>query len=97
MSVAERRPLSIAKELVSELRFPSKEVLKNPDDIRRRKTELERAALLGNVEKCKVRIIFEDEVSLRMVETTIWAVTDERVVLKGGVVIPMCRIVEVIV
>jgi hypothetical protein len=96
MSAAERTPVSIAKEAIINLRFPIGEVLKNKDDISRRRKSLDRAMILGNVEKSKVRIIFEDEAHMQMVETTIWGVTEERVILKGGVVIPMQRIHEVI-
>jgi hypothetical protein len=96
MSVAERKPISIPKEQVNSLHFPMGEVLRNKDDIRKRRTDLERAVQLGNVEKNKVRIIFEDEGGLKLVETTIWSITDERVILKGDGGIPMRRIHQVI-
>ena len=38
---------------------------------------------------------FEDSEGLKQVETTIWATTDKRIILKGGVVIPIIRIHEV--
>ena len=96
MSAAERIPLRIEKELIGNLRFPSNEVLKSKEDIQRRRVGLERAVILGNVEKSKVCIIFEDEQQMKLVETTIWGVTDERVIFKGGLAIPMRRIWEVI-
>lgn len=96
MSVAERKPISIPKEQVNSLRFPTGEVLKNQDDIRKRRLDLERAVMLGNVEKSKVRLVFEDEDGLKFVETTIWSITDDRVILKGDGSIPMRRIIQVI-
>ena len=57
--------------------------------------DLERATTLGNVEQTKIKIIFEDTESIKQVETTIWATTDKRIILKGGVVIPISRIHEV--
>lgn len=96
MSAAERMPMSIEKELIPNLRFPSNEVLTNHEDIQRRRKNLERAVVLGNVEKNKVRVVFEDDTKIQAVETTIWGVTDERVILKGGVAIPLKRIWEVI-
>lgn len=96
MSVAERKIVTVAKEQVNDLRFPSSEVLKNGDDIRKRRMDLERALALGNLEKSKVRIIFEDDGGLKMVDTTIWSLTDERVILKGDMAIPMRRIHQVI-
>ena len=96
MSAAERKATSIAKEQVNDLRFPTEEVLKSQDDIRKRRADLERAVMLGNVEKSKVRVFFEDEVGLRYVETTIWSITDDRVILKGDGSIPLRRVVQVI-
>jgi hypothetical protein len=96
MSVAERKIVTIPKEQVNELRFPSGEVLLNRDDIQRRRRELERALALGNLEKSKVRIIFEDDGGMKMVETTIWSLTDDRVILKGNMGIPLRRIWQVI-
>lgn len=96
MSAAERKATSIAKEQVNDLRFPAEEVLKSKDDIRKRRADLERAVMLGNVEKSKVRVFFEDEVGLRYVETTIWSITDDRVILKGDGSIPLRRVVQVI-
>lgn len=96
MSAAERKATSIAKEQVNDLRFPAEEVLKSKDDIRKRRADLERAVMLGNVEKSKVRVYFEDEVGLRYVETTIWSITDDRVILKGDGSIPLRRVVQVV-
>ena len=41
-------------------------------------------------------IYFEDDMSKKMVETTIWGVTEERVILKQGVVIPVKRIHKIV-
>lgn len=89
-------PVSIQKEQVGELRFPSTEVLDNPEAIRIRRAELDRALILGNVDHNKVRIIFADANGPKMVETTIWAVTELRVILKSGMAIPIHRIIEII-
>ena len=96
MSAAERMPLRIEKETLSNLSFPSTEVLKSKEDIQRRRVNLERAVTLGNVEKNKVCVIFEDAQQVKLVETTIWGVTNERVIFKGGLAIPTKRILEVI-
>jgi uncharacterized protein (UPF0248 family) len=89
-------PVFIAKEQVGELRFPSTEVLDNADAKHIRQAELNRALILGNVDHNKVRIIFSDTEGLKAVETTIWAVTEKRVILKSGMAIPIHRINEVI-
>jgi len=74
------------------LHFLKKDVLEEREDIARRKQELDRALSLGNLEQSKIKIFFEDDASKKMVETTIWGVTEERVILKQGVVIPIQRI-----
>ena len=82
----------IEKELISDLRFPSDEVLTERQLINERRLDLERAMALGNLEHSKIRIYFEDSDSCRVVETTVWGVTDKRVILKQGVGIPISRI-----
>jgi hypothetical protein len=90
-----KKPESIDKEKVGELHFPDNEVLLSKEDIQRRTYELERASQLGNGDHVKIKIIFEDTENIKQVETTVWAVTKERVVLKHGVTIPIKRIHEI--
>lgn len=86
----------IDKELIPTLNFPKEDVLEDKDAILGRKNDLDRALSLGNLEHVKIKIYFEDDVSKKMVETTIWGVTDERVILKQGVVIPVKRIHKIV-
>ena len=86
----------IEKELISSLSFPNDEVLKESADIKQRMQDLDRSLALGNLEHLKIKICFEDDTSHKMVETTIWGVTDNRVILKQGVVIPVNRIHKII-
>ena len=95
MSSQVQHPIIVSKENIANLTFPNSEVLKSKDDITSRILDLERATTLGNVEHTKIKIIFEDSEGLKQVETTIWATTDKRIILKGGVVIPIIRIHEV--
>jgi hypothetical protein len=83
---------TIAKEKIETLKFPNDEVLKDKDLIKERDTELNRALALGNLEHTKIKIYFEDDQSRKLVETTVWGVTDKRVILKQGVVIPINRV-----
>ena len=83
---------SIEKEQIENLKFPSTEVLTDKEKIIERKYELDRALTLGNREHSKIRIYFEDDSSCKVVETTVWGVTDKRVILKQGVVIPIHRV-----
>jgi hypothetical protein len=82
----------IEKEKIESLKFPEHEVLSNKDEVKEREIELNRALALGNLEQTKMKIYFEDDTSKKMVETTVWGVTDKRVILKQGVVIPIHRI-----
>jgi hypothetical protein len=83
----------IEKELIGDLRFPQVEVLLDKEKIQERESNLKRALTLGNLERTKTRIYFEDEKgSCKVVETTVWGVTDKRIILKHGVVIPICRV-----
>lgn len=86
---------TIEKEAIEALKFPHSEVLENDSAINQRKNELERALSLGNLEHSKIQIYFEDDLSQKMVETTVWALTDESVVLKKGVGIPINRILKI--
>lgn len=89
------RPLSIEKENISGLKFPANDVLTSTDEIKIRYSNLERALKLGNLEHNKIKIVFEDADGLKQVETTVWGVTDKRVILKHGVLIPIHRIHEI--
>lgn len=82
----------IEKEKIEDLRFPSSEVLLSATEIEQRQSDLDRALALGNLEHSKIKIYFEDDKSCKVVETTVWGVTDKRVILKQGVVIPINRI-----
>ena len=83
---------NIEKESIVELRFPQSDVLTEKQQIHDRQSDLERALSLGNLEHSKIKIYFEDEVSCKVVETTVWGVTDKRVILKQGIGIPISRI-----
>ena len=95
MSSANNTPETIEKEAIAELKFPADEILADKEAIHARTIELERALKLGNLEKSKINIVFEDEKGIKQVHTTIWGVTDKRVILKQGVVIPINRIHQV--
>ena len=96
MHATSTKPILIDKDQVKDLRFPQEEILTAAEDLAKRKSDLSRALTLGNVHHNKVRIIFCDSHGQKMVETTIWAVTELRVILKSGMVIPINRIQEII-
>ncbi len=82
----------IEKEDIPSLKFPTIDVLIDDNEIKIRLNDINRALSLGNLEHSKIKIYFEDDQSQKMVETTVWAVTDKNVILKQGARIPIHRI-----
>lgn len=86
---------TIEKEEVGLLHFPQDDVLFSVEDQAMRNLNLRRALALGNLDHQKVRICFQDIEGIKVVETTVWGVTDKEVILKRGTVIPIKRILDV--
>jgi hypothetical protein len=82
----------IDKEDIVLLKFPTTDVLDDVDEIKTRISDINRALSLGNLEHSKIKIFFEDIESKKVVDTTVWGVTDKNVMLKQGVMIPIHRI-----
>ena len=86
----------VQKENIPQLKFSNNEVLKSSKKRKLRSHYLERATQLGNLLKTKVKIYFIDSTNkLMSVNTTIWAVTSDFVILKQGVTIPKHSVVYV--
>lgn len=83
---------NIEKENIVNLKFPKTDVLTDEVQKRLRQLNLEKALMLGNTEKVKFNIYFEDESNKLKVQTTIWGLTEEKVILKKGVTLPISRI-----
>ncbi|HUH75417.1 MAG TPA: hypothetical protein VLZ75_13565 [Chitinophagales bacterium] len=58
--------------------------------------QIDRAVRLGNGHKSKVKIFFQTAHGIRMVHTTVWAATENFIILKGGQSIPMDAIMDII-
>jgi hypothetical protein len=82
----------IDKEDIALLKFPITDVLDDVEEIKTRISDINRALSLGNLEHSKIKIFFEDDESKKIVDTTVWGVTDKNVMLKQGVMIPIHRI-----
>ena len=85
----------VLKEEVTQLNFPNEDVLAASEAIDKRRIALEQAVVLGNTYKGKTKIVFEDSTGIKQIETHIWGLTDKRVILKQGIVIPIHRIHDV--
>ncbi len=86
------KPELIEKELISALSFTEKQTVKQHPELL---TQIERATILGNSHRSKVSIIFQDDSGLKRVDTTIWAAGTKFICLKGGVWIPIDKILEI--
>lgn len=85
----------INKEQIPQLHFRPKEVLLSIVDKKNRYRDSYLAMMLGNDLKQKVHITFETEEGLHEVFTTIWMASEESLLLKNGVRIPMRSIRKV--
>lgn len=93
-----KRPLikRIVKESLNDIEITSDEVLSRTDLVRRRSSNLKRALHLGNGHyKRKVKLIFKSNLGRTQVETTVWGITEQFVLLKGGLRIPIKSIYKV--
>jgi hypothetical protein len=87
---------NIEKESIPFLKFPDSDVLVEGKEKYLRNSDLIRAQSLGNLEHSKIKIFFEDNESKKVVETTVWALTNTTVILKKGVEIPIKRIYKIV-
>lgn len=85
----------VAKEDVGQLTFPKENVLIDVEKQKELKSKIDKALKLGNALKGKVKILFEDDNGYKVVETTIWGVTDKNILLKKTTVVPIRRIHDI--
>ena len=90
------KAISTTKEFVHLLKFSKEDVIDTEIEKKQRCHQLTRAMKLGNLFKNKVTISFKDaQQRLVKINTTIWGVTQQSVILKKGVHIPISSIVSV--
>jgi len=86
------KPELIEKETIGSLSFNQTVLVDQDPSIH---NQIELAVRLGNAYHSKVSITFMDDTGLKRVETTIWAHGSKFICLKGGVWIPISRILDV--
>ncbi|HRO42146.1 MAG TPA: hypothetical protein PL009_04895 [Flavipsychrobacter sp.] len=84
-------PAVIAKEEIPSLKIVPAFV----DKSEKWRKELEYAVRLGNEYKGKTHLTFETTQGPKMVETTVWSLTDNYLQLKGGTLIPLDSIIDI--
>lgn len=92
METATNNPVLIEKERIPELSFKVPVAIEQSKDL---ESKLMDAMKLGNLHQGKVAIIFRDDEGLKRVETTIWATGAKYICLKGGMWLPVSRIIDV--
>ncbi len=77
------------KEDIGKLTFSKEDVLLNDKEQQNERLQrLTRAMYLGK-DKIKVRILFQDIVGKKIVETTIWGIAEKYILLKGAIILPI--------
>ncbi|MCB0481941.1 MAG: hypothetical protein KDC83_10955 [Flavobacteriales bacterium] len=82
----------VEKEKIGSLKFPKGDVLIAEESKKKRVSLIDQAIDAGNFAQFKVMILFQDDTSVKEVETTIWDRKKGKVYLKDGVFIPLERI-----
>ena len=80
---------------IEKLHFHSEDVLQTNGSREERNRKLSNAAILGNIEKEKCKIVFQTVEGDRYVEAIISAVTDKYICLRGGITLMIGSILEV--
>ncbi len=86
----------INKEDIAALTFNNIEVLTSNEQKFERSNLLKQGAILGNAYKHKLKILFRTSEGTWAVYTTIWMATEYHVQLKGGIMIPVNAIQNII-
>jgi hypothetical protein len=89
---ATTKPTLIEKEIINSLSFSDRsQVSQHPNLL----GQIRNATRLGNAFRGKVSIFFQDDEGRKRVDTTIWAYGSKYICLKGGIWIPISRVLEV--
>lgn len=92
METVAQIPQLVEKELIPSLSFKDIVLSEKNAELER---QIEQAVRLGNAYHSKVSIVFIDDEGLKRVDTTIWAKGEKFICLKGGVWLPISRIISV--
>ncbi len=83
-------------ELILKEEIPNCKIIQAAEDHSNElKEKLENAMRLGNEFKSKAVIAFQTEDGPKKVETTVWAVTENYIQLKNGILIPTKSLIDI--
>ncbi|MFP5471371.1 MAG: hypothetical protein ACLGGV_07220 [Bacteroidia bacterium] len=94
MEIATKSQL-VEKEDIVSLHFPKDPLPRTKDEKKVLMMKLQKAQTLGNVHHNKIKIHFQDDQGPKVVNTTVWALGTDYVVLKKGIFVPINRIIDV--
>jgi hypothetical protein len=80
---------AISKEEIANIQFEDTDVLTRPEDIRVRRTNLDKAISLARSEKVKTSIILKSGEHLYRLETNILSIQSEFTLTSNGLQIPL--------
>lgn len=80
---------AISKEDLATVQFEALDVLSRPEDIRVRRTNLDKAIALGRSEKIKTSVILKSGENLYRLETNILGITADAAITSNGLQIPL--------
>lgn len=87
----------IEKTDIKKLKPLERDHLKTDTEKKLRFEKLKKAMVLGKNYKSQCTIVFEATDGMKHVETTIWMTDEMYIVLKGGIVLPIACIRDVII
>ena len=87
----------IEPDLIRSLHFPKNELLISADELKVRKEDIRYLTAQKNLDKIQFRIHFEDIEGSKLVITTISDITDENVIIRNNLYLPIHRIVRMTV
>jgi hypothetical protein len=78
-----------SKEDLAKVQFDALDVLSRPEDIRVRRTNLDKAIVLGRSERIKTSVILKSADNLYRLETNILSITADSAITSNGLQIPL--------
>lgn len=84
-----------SKDELSKVTFNNNDVLTRPEDIRVRRTNLDKAISLGRSEKYKTSIVLKSDDNLFRIETNVLSIQSDSILTSDGLTIPLICIYSV--
>jgi|GEM_PF-3784023 len=87
----------IDEEKIASLKFPEREVLTGKTNIEKRLWRIQKAIELGVMFNEKIEVRFKDGEGVKAAHTVITAIENDKIILKHGAALPICRVLDVVI